>query len=91
MSSTAFSAVTAQLSNRYAEPVVPFFQSMNIRYELCSRTGSLKTLYRDGYSVVGYTAIEQFYADMATEGWQVDSTQQVRSCSLHFSVLKRPL
>lgn len=64
---------------------------MHIRYELCRHTGHLKTIYRDGYSVIGYDTIDQFYADMATEGWQVDSTQQACSCSLYFSVLKRAL
>lgn len=94
MSFTASSPVVAQLPQPFQRRInfVPsLFQSMNIRYELCSRTGDLVALYRDGYSVAGYDTIDQFYADMATAGWQVDSTQQACSCSLHFSVLKRDL
>lgn len=81
----------AQTSQQRVHSAPNLFQLMSIRYELCHRTGLVIALYRDGYSVVGYDTIDQFYADMATEGWQVDSTQQARSCSLHFSVLKRAL
>lgn len=71
-------------------------QVLNIRYELlptASRTcvGQLMTLYREGRSIVGYETINQFYRDMETEGWQVDSTSQTRGGSLHFAVLKREL
>lgn len=97
MPSTTFSAIAKQLSTpsqpalRPVTPLPSLSQSTHVRYELCSRTGKLMTLYRDGYSVTGYDTINQFYADMSTEGWQVKSTQQARSCSLHFAVLTRSL
>lgn len=97
MPSTTFSAIAKQLSTssqpapQTVSPLPGLSQSTHVRYELCSRTDKLVALYRDGYSVTGYDTIDQFYADMSTEGWQVNSTQQARSCSLHFAVLTRSL
>ena len=69
-------------------------QVLNIRYELtptASRTSELMTLYREGRRIDGYETIEQFYRDMATEGWHIDSTSQTRGGSFHFAVMKRAL
>ncbi|MEL7140690.1 MAG: hypothetical protein AAFY33_09965 [Cyanobacteria bacterium J06643_4] len=79
-----------------AKAVSAMCQVLNIRYELSpisstTGVGQLMSLYREGRSVAGYETIDQFYRDMAAEGWQIDSISQTRSGSLHFAVMKREL
>lgn len=83
-------------------------QSLNIRYELSDHTldsalgnasdnaslptHSLLSLYWEGRRLGGYRTIEQFYDDMATEGWQIQSISRAHSCrQLHFAVMTREL
>lgn len=83
-------------------------QSLNIRYELSEHTlerepegtsenaslpfHSLLSLYWEGRRLGGYRTIEQFYDDMATEGWQVQSISRAHSRrQLHFAVMTRAL
>lgn len=83
-------------------------QSLNIRYELSEHalnsapnsvsekaslpTHSLLSLYWEGRRLAGYRTIEQFYDDMATEGWQIQSISRAHSRQqLHFAVMTRDL
>lgn len=55
-------------------------------------TSPLLSLYWEGRRVDGYRTIEQFYDDMAMDGWTVESISRPRSRShLHFAVMKREL
>lgn len=52
----------------------------------------LLSLYWEGRRVEGYRTIEQFYDDMAMDGWTLESVSRPRSrCQLHFAVMKREL
>jgi len=83
-------------------PSTAMCQSLNIRYELSEHTleltpdslsaHSLLSLYWEGRRLAGYRTIEQFYDDMATEGWQIQSISRAHSRQqLHFAVMIREL
>lgn len=53
---------------------------------------SLLSLYWEGRRLAGYRTIEQFYEDMTTEGWQIQSISRAHSRrQLHFAVMTRKL
>ena len=71
---------------------LPYRKGVSACVSTSDSLSPLLSLYWEGRRVEGYRTIEQFYDDMATDGWTLESVSRPRSrCQLHFAVMKREL